>query len=197
MGTSQEFSPERGSNSNWATNAPIFEPDFSSHGLPGLWITRRACEPTHEITGRDCIWCYPREDDPDGSAALALGRSYCLEGLDMDRMPFKRDRIDCFRAGELALLWAASLGCAQGYSDLGHLYERDLCHGRFLEMDERGSWVCEVGEPFPRERRAHECFLAAAESGHAQATYKLGDLAIVGMGCEQDESLAFELWRRA
>ena len=55
----------------------------------------------------------------------------------------------------------------------------------------------EIGKPYPREERAFECFLVAAEAGIPEACYKLGDMYKHGTGCEPDAKEAFRWYVRA
>ena len=233
------YAPERGNNSNWSSNAPVFSIDFEGDSLPVIWITEQSEKPTLEKTGRNCWHRYPgalsvpgmfvrdeaavshagangqdgeadeafeifsqiweaRESDTDeeGWQALSYGSAYYREGMDTQDAAFKQDRIDCFRAAEVLYLWAASKGNAQGFVNLGYVYSYDRCEGDYLGMDERGERICEPGE-FPRERRAYECFAKAAQAGHPEACYKLGDLVSWGRGCDVDLVEAVELWKKA
>lgn len=47
------------------------------------------------------------------------------------------------------------------------------------------------------EERAFECFAVAAETGIAEACYKLGDMHKHGIGCDSDAAEAFRWYVRA
>lgn len=214
-------SPTRGNDSNWATNAPVFSIEFEGEGLPSIWITQPVEPPTAERTGRNCLHRYPgalvgeeteEEDDPlgwfdmegdedeDGSLALWYGGHYYDEGMRTRDPLFRQDRLDCFRAAEVLYLWSASKGNAQAFANLGYVYSYDRCEGRYLGMDETASWVDGWPDnpgPYPHERRAFECLEHAAQLGHPEACYKLGDLLRDGRGCEANPARAFLLWRKA
>lgn len=220
-GSGAAFSPTRGNDSNWATNAPVFSVDFRGGELPVIWITEPVEAPSLETTGRNCFHRYPGalidvedegNDDPadwfslegnpdeDGSLALWYGGRYYDEGMRTRDPLFRQDRIDCFRAAEVLYLWAASRENVQAFVNLGYVYSYDRCEGRYLGMDEGGNWVDDWPDsplPYPHERRAFKCYGRATEMGHPEACYKLGDLLYDGRGCEANRTLALHLWRRA
>ena len=215
MTSTANFSPSRGNDSNWSTNAPVCSLEFPDEGLPYVWITYQNVEPTLEVTGRDCWHSYPgalvgeelepdlndwfgteADPDEDGNLALHYGAQYYDEAMNTQDEAFHQDRIDCFRAAEALFLWGASKGNAQAYVNLGYVYSYDRCEGQYLGMDEHGTWIRKDDEPFPRERRAYECFASAAKLGHPNACYKLGDLVRDGRGCEPSLKRAVELWER-
>ncbi|MBQ6395814.1 MAG: sel1 repeat family protein [Atopobiaceae bacterium] len=153
--------------------------------------------------------------------AMQYGSQYYDEGMSTSDEAFWRDRVDCFRASEALYLRAARYGELQAFANLGYVYSYDRCEGEYLGVDENGTRIWSPafgpgaatndagtasgvgatldadGEPFPRERRAYECFKVAADADHPEACYKLGDLVKEGRGCEADAASAVALWTKA
>jgi hypothetical protein len=152
-------------------DAPVFELDFETmHGetpsdYPGVWITVQREKPTDHSTGRDCIWHYTPDSDPDGSKALGYGGRYYSEGMSCDGDTEHEKRVMCFQAAEVLYLHAASKGNPFGHLCLGYVYSYDRCEGDYLER--RMTWETEEDllRPYPHLERAVEHYRAAAEAG--------------------------------
>ena len=206
---------DRGGDSDWDMNAPVFDPEWTGAGLPAIWVTFQEEAPANGRTGR-IRWCrYPEEPveegpagtavdqlfdgadlDEGGNLALHYGSQYYDEGMSLQDPELRQSRVDCFRAAELLYLWAASKGSVHALANLGYVYSYDRCEGQYLGLDELGRRVCEPDEAFPLDRRAFECYQQAADLGHPEACYKLGDMMHDGRGCEPSLGGAAELWER-
>ncbi len=208
MTSAYAYAPTRGSDGNWATNAPVFSCERNEsvspgeHALPIIRVTAKVKEPTPELTGRTAVQHYPdasagSDSDPDGLLALRFGANYYEEGMCTQDERFHQDRIDCFRAAELLYLWSACKGNVQAYVNLGYVYGYDRCEGQYLGVDEWGRGAHEANGEFPRERRAYECLKVAADACHPEACYKLGDLVSQGRGCAPSLTRAIDLWETA
>ena len=202
-------------------NAPVFSLDeaFETDGLPALWITAPGESAALGRTGRVIAGHYPElyviadddededfdpaqgypvhvDEDAEGWLALDYGSRYYREAMDTQDAALHQVRVDCFRAAELLYLWAAGKGNPQAFSNLGYVYSYNRCEGAYLGLDEHGARVCEEGQEFPREKRAFECFEAAAKAGQPEAHYKLGDLLAKGRGCEASPERAIQMWKQ-
>lgn len=153
---------------------------------PDVWITVQRWDPTETSTGRDCIWHYTPDTDPEGWDALDYGGGYYDEGMSSSPDDEHEKRILCFRAAELLYLHSANKGNAYGHLCLGYVYSYDRCEGRYWE-----------GTPFDHLAHAVTHYRAAAEAGIAEACYKLGDLLRDGRGCEMDLDEAYHWFQRA
>ena len=183
-----------GNGGGWGGDAPVFDTNgiYEWGGkvwdYPDVWITVQRCEATATSTGRDCIWHYTPDDDPEGWDALAYGGGYYDEGMDCVDEILHEKRILCFQACELLYLHASAKGNRVADMCLGYLYSYDRCEGQYWHVREH---------PFDPDKRAYEHLKQAAEAGIAEACYKLGDLVRDGRGCEPDLAYAFELFKRA
>lgn len=165
--------------------------------LPGIWMTSTVYDSDNNYLGHTYTMPYTGADDPDGEDALFHGGDLYDEGMMLADPERVSARLDCFRAAELLYRHAAGKGNAIAYLCLGYVYYYDRCQGNYwrnlddLEADE------DYQRPFPRERRAFECFEKAADAGVAEACYKLGDAYKNGIGCDIDEQKAYASYRRA
>lgn len=193
------FAPSRG-NVRQKGNAPVVKIARRPGQLPVVWFSAPDGEPTLEVTGRTLVGRYPDPlggfgPDEYGAEATNLGARYAGEGLDIQDPRFLPDRIDCFRAAEALSLWGASYGNVQALCNLGYFYAYDRCEGNYLGLDEHGLEVPrEADGSFPCDLRAYQCYLAAAQAGHPNACYKVGDLLAAGRGCEKDPQAAIGQW---
>ncbi|MBP3884391.1 MAG: sel1 repeat family protein [Olsenella sp.] len=223
-----------GSGGGWSGGAPVFDWSWpsaaegdsydKSYGLPNVWVTQQVVEPTESATGRECVWCYSPEGDPDGEMALSFGARYYEEGMSCDVTYEHEKRVLCFRAAELLYLHASRKGNRFADLNLGYVYSYDRCEGSYWsrlhapvetsEQDDETSGP-DVNEPdddglgaataarstaceeLDCDSHAYEHFRRAAESGIAEACYKLGDLLRDGRGCGADLAGAFEWFCRA
>ena len=61
----------RGNGGGWGGDAPVFSSNYEYRWggkkwpYPDVWITEQRWEPTSTSTGRDCVWHYTPEDDPE------------------------------------------------------------------------------------------------------------------------------------
>ncbi len=129
--------------------------------------------------------------DPDGSIALSKGARFYEKGMSITSPDKREERIACFQTAEELFLRAVEYGNAYASLYLGYLYSYDRCEGSYLQnkLDNDGS--------FPREARAYESFLIAANAGLCEGCYKLGDMYRYGIGCTQDAENAFNWYMKA
>lgn len=202
-----------GNGGGWGGDAPVFGTDYEfcwggwTWPYPDVWITVQRDEPTPTRTGRDCVWHYTPDADPDGSEALSLGSSYYREGMECDREAEHEKRIMCFQAAELLYLHASNKGNLVADLNLGYVYSYDRCEGRYWEWLDSPDAVPSPGGAasaseghmprFDHEAYASRHYRAAAEAGIAEACYKLGDLLRDGRGCDVDLAEAFSWFGRA
>lgn len=186
-----------------ATDAPVFEIDPSWYAsdspVPFIRITDRVFDDAGDCLGRTYVMRYPLEEetDPDGDIALSLGADYYREGMGYSDQKDRETRIRCFQAAEILYLHAALKGNAIAYANLGYVYSYDRCEGDYF-VDRRSlETAADQQRPYPRDRRAFECFSYAAEHGDAEACYKLGDMYKRGVGCKADASEAFAWYAKA
>lgn len=168
-----------------------------SDALPAIQTTVPLLDENGSYIGRVYDSHYPRmgNPDPDGDLALSLGARYYEEGMEHRSADERETRIECFQAAEILYLHAAAKGNATAYANLGYVYSYDRCEGRYL--GNRHDAKENDGSPYPREKRAFECFSYAAERNDVEACYKLGDMLKRGIGCEADPFEAFAWYRRA
>ena len=206
-----------GHGGGWGGDAPVFDLDWPpaadggaadrSYGLPTVWITIQREKPSENKTGRDCVWHYSPEDDPDGMQALGFGCDYYNEGMACDPEGEHEKRVMCFQAAELLYLHASKKGSAVADLNLGYVYSYDRCEGRYWESDlatdteitveSIASALAGTRSAFDREEQAYLHYRRAAESGIAEACYKLGDLLRDGRGCDVDLNEAFRWFAKA
>lgn len=169
--------------------------------LPGIWITLPVYDENDQLVGRDYIDQYPFEwADEDGSRALRYGSNYYREAMTYVDAKDKRMRVECFQAAEILYLHAAKRGNLIAYLNLGYIYSYDRCEGKYYKPWREDISFEEWAEPLPdeqREKRAHDCYERACESGDAEAYYKLGDMKMQGRGCKVDEAEAFRCYGEA
>lgn len=183
-----------GNGGGWGGDAPVFSTndEYEWGGkvweYPDVWITVQRFKPTETSTGRDCIWHYTPDIDPEGWSALRYGSAYYDEGMDCTDESLHQKRILCFQACELLYLHASAKGNHVADLNLGYLYSYDRCEGKYWDM-----WT----DTFDADERAHGHLKKAADAGLAEACYKLGDLVRDGRGCEPDLAYAFRLFKRA
>lgn len=194
-------------------NAPVFTFGFddemyegwtwtSDVGLPYVCTSVPDQKPTENLTGRLCKGCYRPNVDSDGEIAFFCGTKFFNEGICYTSEEDHDRRIDCFRASELLFLHAAEKGHPRAFLNLGHIYAYDRCEGLYW-----GHWVSLTVEnnrlvwllsddlpPYPFEKRAYECYGAAAEAGVAEAYCYLGDMLHDGFGCEPNLEAAFSCY---
>lgn len=192
-----------GNGGDWGGDAPVFDTNYEyewggrTWPYPDVWVTVQTYEPTEHSTGRDCIWHYTPDADPEGWDALSYGGQYYDEGMACDPETEHEKRILCFQAAELLYLHASTIGNPLADLTLGYVYSYDRCEGHYWEKI--AVWETDKyhGKPFPHMEKAYEHYRKAAEADIAEACYKLGDLLRDGRGCEQDFSEAFEWFARA
>ena len=130
--------------------------------------------------------------DEGGWQALVRGAECYDAGMSCIDAAEREDRIAWFRKAERWYLEAAEAGNPYAWMDLGYVYSYDRCAGAYRPLP-----GAQPGEPYPRERRAFECFEHAARMGLAEACYKLGDLYSRGVGCMADAQWAYAWYTRA
>lgn len=169
--------------------------------LPTLWITLPVYDENDQLLGRDCIGKYPHgAEDEDGSQALDFGSNYYREAMTYADAKDRQTRIECFQAAEILYLHAAKKGNAIAYLNLGYIYSYDRCEGKYFRPWRADVPIEEWAALLPddeREKRAHDCYARACESGDAEAFYKLGDMKMHGRGCDVDEVDAFRCYSDA
>ena len=179
-------------------NANIYDLIFESlttYGngdkLPDIWITSAVYDSNNNYLGHTYVRPYIAADDLDGEDALFYGGCLYDEGMRLSAPEHIEARLNCFKAAELLYRHAAGKGNPIGYMALGYVYYYDRCKSSYwrnlneLETDE------DYKRPYPREDRAFECIKKAAETGLAEAFYKLGDAYKNGVGCEVDMQQAY------
>ena len=206
-----------GHGGGWGGDAPVFDVDWpsqsdgapadKSYDLPMVWITVQQWEPSEGRTGRNCVWHYTPNDDPDGMQALDFGSDYYNEGMNCDPESEHEKRVMCFRAAELLYLHASIKGNAIADLCLGYVYSYDRCEGRYWDRDFTMSATntdvnVRTASPdehvaFDRDALAYLHFCRAAHAGIAEACYKLGDLLRDGRGCKMDLDEAFQWFTKA
>ena len=192
-----------GNGGGWGGDAPVFDTNYECRWggrtwpYPDVWITVQAEEPTATSTGRNCVWHYTPEDDPEGWDALNYGADYYNEGMSCDPDTEHEKRVLCFRAAELLYLHASSKGNPVADLNLGYVYSYDRCEGSYWGWTTTWTTSEDLRRPFPHLQRAVEHYRKAAEAGIAEACYKLGDLLRDGRGCEVDLEEAFRWFSRA
>jgi hypothetical protein len=155
--------------------------------LPNICISQGVRDKDGRFCGRRPDIKYDPAADLDGEDALFYGGGFYDEAMGLMSPDAHTERIDCFRSTEVLYRHAVGQGNAIAALCLGYVYYYDRAEGQY--------WPLPTGDtPFPTERRAYECFKAAADAGYAEAFYKLGDCVKHGKGCEQDERRAFELY---
>ena len=170
----------------------------AANTLPSILITMPV-EGANRGMSREVVGRYPDDGmfpDADGQEALYWGGRYYDEGMSYTDGADRRTRIDCFRATELLYLHAAARGKAFADLCLGYVYSYDRCEGEYWTGSGAPDGVS-PDKPYPREKRAYECYLRAAEAGSAQAWYRVGDLSKQGVGCDVDLARAFESYTKA
>lgn len=177
--------------------------------LPDILVTRPIHDSNSGYDGRTHPMIYPsgpfydelfpRGDasDEDGDIALHYGGCYYDEGMGYTDPADHEKRVDCFRAAEVLYRHSAGKGNAVANLCLGYVYSYDRCEGDYW----RDPLAC-MGDknylrPYPREKRAFECFTIAAEADIPEACYKLGDMYKKGIGCEPDAAAAFRWYAQA
>lgn len=187
-----------------SSNANIFELMFEefteySNGdkLPGIWVTDAVYDPDGRYLGHTYAWPYVPNDDPTGDDALYYGSELYDDGMRVSDPEFAEARQDCFKAAELLFRHAAGKGNAIGNLCLGYVYYYDRCGGAYWKNPDTLETGADYRRPFPRSKRAFECFKAASEAGIEEGSYKLGDCYKTGNGCDIDEKKAFESYMLA
>lgn len=194
---------------------PVFAVDRrgteGSERLPRVWVT----EPVHDVetgalVGRAYVGSYPTDPDRGGWRALELADRYFGEALGYEEADeltgraagsgvvgasdARAMRVECFRAAEVLLLHAARRGNDEACLRLAHMYQHDLCEGRYWKgaLEHRARHAHEAS----REQRAAACLAQAASHGKAEALWRLGDV-LARMGGERNLSCAYDLFRRS
>ena len=130
--------------------------------------------------------------DQDGYEALQRGSEYYDLAMSFTEASDHAERIACFQEAERCYLQAAEKGNLVAWMCLGYVYSYDRCEGKYEPLPGQAP-----GEPYPRERRAFECYRVAAEAGFAEACYKLGDMLQKGVGCNPDAVEAFRWYKQS
>lgn len=192
---------------------PVFEVSYehktdypNGDRLPSISITEPIFGHDGGYDGRTYMLSYPYwdhdfpfpgHDDENGEDALYYGGRYYDEGMGYTDSLDHDKRIDCFRAAEVLYRHAAGRGNAAASMCLGYVYSYDRCEGYYWRDPMTLETTEDYTRPYPREKRAFECFAAAAEAGIAEACYKLGDMYKHGIGCNPDAAEAFRWYARA
>ena len=172
--------------------------------LPSIWVTRSIQDERGVSIGRvrSLLYPNPNYDDADGEDALYYGGCYYDEAMSYTDQLYHDQRIDCFRAAELFYRHAAAKGNAVANLCLGYVYSYDRCEGHYWVSNTACDAAPNASEaarshPYPRQRRAFECLLAAAQASIPEACYKLGDMYKHGTGCDAQATEAFRWYVRA
>ncbi|MEY8562657.1 SEL1-like repeat protein [Eggerthellaceae bacterium 3-80] len=185
-------------------DANIFEPIYeelttydNGDRLPNTWVTRAVYDDDDNYLGHTYTAVYVSENDPDGEDALYYGGGLYDEGMSLTDPAHADARHDCFKTAELLYRHAAAKGNALAFMCLGYVYYYDRCNGSYwVNLDELKTDE-DYRRPFPTKERAFACFKAAADTGIAEAFYKLGDCYKNGIGCDPDERKAFQSYEQA
>ncbi|MBQ9058353.1 MAG: sel1 repeat family protein [Atopobiaceae bacterium] len=194
-------------------NDPVFEVEYdfkheypNGDTLPSIWITEPLIDDDGVYQGRTYAMIYPYDEavlpftghkDEDGNDALYYGGRYYDEAMSYTSSQDYEKRVDCFRAAELLYRHSAGRGNAVANLCLGYVYSYDRCSGRYWVNPMTHETEEDYKRPYPREERAFECYLEAAEADICEACYKLGDMYKHGMGCDQNAKEAFRWYVRA